>query len=201
MVLRTALELAERSRGQDHPTVAHPVYLAGQVAMLLDDPKRALSRAVRALELAERSMGRMHMSLTVVLRLVGEANLELGKLGDTETAFRRTGELYMEGSPAGSALRGLAPMLLGDVAMKRKAYATAAELFEQALAIGESAYGSEDDQRLGKMLDRAGEAQLQNGGLARAEALSERLLEMCKQVKVGVESRALVAVLGRLATL
>lgn len=200
-LFKEAHELAASSRGEDHPSVAHLIYLAGEVAMAMNNPKHALFCAERALEVAQKTMGTAHLSLMVVLKLVADAQLALGKLGAAETSIGRIGAIYAKSALPTSEQQAIAPSLLADVAMKRKAYARAAELFEQALAICERAYGSADDKRLGGMLDRAGEAQLLSGALARAEALTQRLLVICEQADLGPEAPAMVATVRRLATI
>jgi hypothetical protein len=83
--------------------------------------------------------------------------------------------------------------------MKRKDYGKAAELFEQALAIGERAYG-EDDRRLGSMLDKAAEAHLRSGALARAEALTQRFLAIGERTEIPPDAPAMLEAFRRLAT-
>lgn len=174
-MLQDALELAAGSRGKDHPSVAHLIFLAGKVAMAQDNPEQALFCFDHSLEIQQKAKGRTDPSLHDVLKAAAEANLALDKLDAAEAAYRQIGEIYAAHYPASSEYQGIAPVLLGDVALKRKAYAEAAELFEQALAIAEGVFGK-DSLRLQVVLDKAGEAHLQNENLARAGELSRRLL-------------------------
>jgi tetratricopeptide (TPR) repeat protein len=194
---RDALDLAARARGQDHPSVGQILVLAGRVALAQEDPELALRCFSRALEIGERASGRDHRELIEVLRYVGETNLALSELEAAEAAYRRVGEIYAASYPPGTEWQAIAPALLGEVAMKRKTYGRAAELFEQALSIAERAFGVEDI-RLQVMLEKAGEAQLQNGSFARAEELSLRLLAL-HEAAFGPESPALLPAVRRLA--
>jgi tetratricopeptide (TPR) repeat protein len=196
--LKDALSLAAGSRGKDHPSLAHLMFLAGKLAMAQKSPKQALFCLGQALAIDEKAKGRTHDELIPVLQLQADANLELGKLGAAEGAYRRIGDIYKKNHPPDSEWQGIAPALLGDVAMKRKAFSKAAELFEQALAAGERVFGP-DSLRLQVMLDKAAEARLQSGDLARAEELSQRLLTMFERL-VPPDHPSLLPSVRRLAT-
>jgi hypothetical protein len=197
--LKDALELAAGSRGQDDPSVAHLIFLAGKLAMAREDPKHALFCVGQALSIEEKAKGRTHPDLLELLALSADANLALGKLGAAEAAYRRVGAIYAASYPPDSEWQAIAPLQLGEVAMKRKAYAKAAELFERALGLAEAAFG-EDDLRLQVVLDRAAEARLSNGDLARAEELSRRLLVMYER-ELGPGAAPLLPAVRRLATI
>jgi tetratricopeptide (TPR) repeat protein len=196
--LERALALATGSRGKNHPSVAHLMYLSGKLALAQKQWKQALFCLDRALAIDEKAKGRMHEELVEILRLVAQADLELGKLGAAEAAYKRIGEIYAKSQPSGSEVQGIAPSLLGDVAMKRKAFARAADLFEEALTIAEAAFGK-DSLRLRVMLDKAAEAHLKNEDLPRTEELSRRLLVILER-HVAPDHSALLPSIGRLAT-
>jgi tetratricopeptide (TPR) repeat protein len=201
LCFRRAHELAAASRGADHPSVAHLIYLGGKVSLFMGNPKHALFCAERALAAAEKSMGTANVSVGVVLLLMADAQLALGKLGAAEATYRRMGALIAKRAGPTSEQHAMAPLMLGDVAMKRKDYVKAAELFEQALAIGERAYGGEDDHRLGTMLEKAGEAHLRSGALARAEALTQRFLAIGERDQVAPDAPGMLAAVRRLAAI
>ena len=196
--LQGALGLAAGSRGKDHPSVAHLMYLAGKLALAQKQWKQALFCFDRALAIDEKAKGRMHEDLVEILRLTADADLELGKLGAAEAAYKRIGEIYARSQPRDSDVQGIVPALLGDVAMKRKAFARAADLFEEALAIAEVVCGK-DSLRLRVLLDKAAEAHLKNENLPRTEELSRRLLVILER-HVAPDHSALLPTLGRLAT-
>src|SRR5262249_43043359 len=56
LCFRRAQELMAASRGVDHPSVAHLIYLGGKVSLFMGNPKHALFCAERALETATKSM-------------------------------------------------------------------------------------------------------------------------------------------------
>jgi tetratricopeptide (TPR) repeat protein len=196
--LQGALGRAARSRGKDHPSVAHLTFLTGKLALAQKQWKQALFCFDRALSIDEKAKGRMHEDLVEILRLSADAHLELGKLGAAEAALKRIGQIYAKSQPSGSEVQGIAPALLGDVAMKRKAFARAADLFEEALAIAEVAFGK-DSLRLRVLLDKAAEAHFKNENLARTEELSRRLLVILER-HVAPDHSALLPSVGRLAT-
>jgi tetratricopeptide (TPR) repeat protein len=196
--LQGALSRAAESRGKAHPSVAHLTFLTGKLALAQKQWKQALFCFDRALSIDEKAKGRMHEDLVEILRLIAEADLELGKLGAAEAAYKRIGEIYAKSQPLGSEVQGIAPSLLGDVAMKRKAFARAADLFEEALAIAEAAFGK-DSLRLRVLLDKAAEAHLKNENLPRTEELSRRLLVILER-HVAPDHSALLPTVGRLAT-
>ncbi len=196
--LKNALSLAAGSRGKDHPSLAHLMFLAGKLAMAQKQWKQALFCFERALAIDEKAKGRTHEDLVEIFRLTADADLELGKLGAAEAAYKRIGEIYAKIRPLDSEWQGIAPALLGDVAMKRKAFARAADLFEEALTIAEAVFGK-DSLRLQVMLDKAAEAHLQNEKLARAEELSRRLLVMLER-HVAPDHPTLLPSVRRLAT-
>ncbi len=196
--LHGALSRAAGSRGKDHPSVAHLTFLTGKLALAQKQWKQALFCFDRALALDEKAKGRMHEDLVEILRLIADADLELGKLGAAEAAYKRIGEIYAKSQPRGSEVQGVVPALLGDVAMKRKAFARAADLFEEALAIAEGVFGK-DSLRLRVLLDKAAEAHLKNENLPRTEELSRRLLVILER-HVAPDHSALLPTVGRLAT-
>ena len=196
--LKDALSLAAAARGKDHPSVTHLIFLAGKLAIAQKQWKHALFCFDSALKVDEKTKGRTHKDLVELFQLSADADLELGKLGAAEAAYRRIGEIYKANYPADSEWQGIMPALLGEVAMKRKAFGKAAELFEQALTIAERVFGKDSFQLL-VLLDKVGEAQLQNGALARTEELSKRLLAMFERELPPDDSRLLPS-LRRLAT-
>ncbi len=196
--LKDALSLAERSRGKDHPSVARLMFLLGKAAIAQKHWKRAIFCFDSARKIDEKAKGRTHQDLVELFQLSAEADLALGKLAAAEAAYRRIGEIYKDNYPADSEWQGILPALLGEVAMKRKAFGKAAELFEQALAIAERVFGK-DSFQLVVLLDKVGEAQLKNGALARTEELSKRLLAMFERELPPDDSRLLPS-LRRLAT-
>lgn len=196
--LKDALNLAERSRGKDHPSVARLMFLLGKAAIAQKHWKRALFCFDSARKIDEKGKGRTHQDLVELFQLSAEADLALGKLAAAEAAYRRIGEIYKANYPADSEWQGILPALLGEVAMKRKAFGKAAELFEQALAIAESVFGKDSFQSV-VLLDKVSEAQLQNGALARTEELSKRLLAIFERELPPEDSRLLPS-LRRLAT-
>ncbi|MEP7123416.1 MAG: tetratricopeptide repeat protein [Byssovorax sp.] len=196
--LKEALSRATGSRGKDHPSLAHLTFLAGKAALAQKQWKQALFSFDRSLAIDEKAKGRSHEDLVETLRLSAEANLELGKLGAAEAVYRRMGDIYAKIHPLDSEWQGIVPALLGDVAMKRKAFEKASDLFEEALTIAEAAFG-QDSIRLHAILDKAAEAHLKNGQLVRAEELSRRLLGILERV-VAPDHPILLASVRRLAT-
>jgi tetratricopeptide (TPR) repeat protein len=195
--LERALAQAASSRGKDHPSVAHLMYLSGKLALAQKQWKQALFCLDRALAITEKAKGRMHEDLVAILHLIGDADLGLGKLGAAEAAYKRIGEIYAKSQPNGAEVQGVVPTLLGDVAMKRKAFARAADLFEEALTLAEAAFGK-DHLRLRVLLDKAAEAHLKNENLPRTEELSRRLLAILER-HVAPDHSALVPSFRRLA--
>jgi tetratricopeptide (TPR) repeat protein len=179
--LKDALGIAARARGQEHPTVGHLIYLAAKVATAQEQPKLALHCLDTALPILEKAKGRTHPGLLPVLDLLADANAALSKYGAAEKAIARIAEIYAATHPPESEHQALAPIMLGDVAMKRKDPALALAHYERALSIVEPVFGAES-LRLQVILDKAGEAALAAGALPRAEELSRRLLTMYEAV-------------------
>ena len=176
---KEALDLAAGAHGEAHPSVGRLLVLAGKSALAQEQAERALHYLTTAAPILENALGRTHVDLGEVFNAIADANLALGELGAAEEGYRRMGRIYAAHHPPESERHAVVLALLGRVAMKQKNHARAADLFEQALAIAERAFGA-NDMRLKEPLGDAAEAQAAAGVLPRAEVLSRRLLEMCE---------------------
>jgi tetratricopeptide (TPR) repeat protein len=177
---RDALDVAARARGKEHPSVGEILFWAGKVALAEEDPKRALRCLQTSIEIGEKALGRLHEDLVERLSALAEAHMALSKWGAAEAAIRRIGEIHAKAHPGELDWQAITPAKLGDMCMRRKAYARAAELYEQSLALAEQAFGK-DSVRLHVILDEAGEAHQKAGSMARTEELSLRLLAMLEK--------------------
>jgi tetratricopeptide (TPR) repeat protein len=195
-VLKKAVVYAIDARGEEHPAVSHLIFLGAKVALAKKQYPLAARKLGQALPLLEKAHGRLSPRLVGPLLTLYEAHLGAAQYGKAEAAARWMGEIHAATYPPDDEHRGVASMLLGDAAMKRKAHAEALAHYEVGLTVAERAFGPED-ARLQKVLDCAGEAALMAGDLDRAEALTLRLLALHEE-EGGPDDPALAGPMSRL---
>lgn len=196
-VLRSAVDLARSSHGNDDVRVAEALTDLGVVVRDAGDPPAATPLLVEALSIRRRRLGARDPAVAVTLVELGRAYIDQGKRAEAEPVFRealdiRTSVLGREHGETATSLSELGLLLWsgGDPA-------GAEPYFRESLAISRKVYGT-DHPNGSTALNNLGLALGGTGDWAGAEAVSRESLEIGRRV-LGPRHRDITDKLANLA--
>ncbi len=180
----------ERWRGPECLELGRVLDLLGQTRFTRKQWAPARSALARALQIYERTYAPDHAGLVPVIQKLADADAELGEHDRAEAGYERMRAILEKHFPPGDLNRAVAPLLLGDLYMRREKPGRAVVFYDEALATAEEACGAESSH-LVRVLEKLGKAAFASGALGKAKKVWTRGLRIL-EAQVGKDEPSLL---------
>ena len=198
-LMRSALEIDERSFGPDHPNVAAELNNLAQLLQATNRLAEAEPLMRRALEIGERSYGPDHPNVATALNNLGQLLQDTNRLAEAEPLIRRA--LAIDETTCGSVHSDVARSLnnLAALLQATNRLAEAEQLYRRVITINETTLG-EDHPNVATALNNLAQLLKSTKRLAEAEPLMRRVLTIDEQ-SFGMDHPEVATALNNLAQL
>jgi tetratricopeptide (TPR) repeat protein/predicted Ser/Thr protein kinase len=178
---QTALEIAQRRLGDDHPTTAAILVSLASIRETNGEFPAAKELYERALATREAALGPEHPDVGHSLIAMGTFELTVGNLGAARSSLERARAIFTKVQGPEHANVGVVLCTLGAVEFEAGDMPMAREHFERSVAILEQAVGP-DHIEVARGLQELVAVHAITGNFEKARALQERALATAEKV-------------------